>query len=365
MKKFIPFLFILTATLVLIACQAAQPIPSATPGTPLSSLTAAPPATSGPTVLTVVGKETKTFTLEDLKKLPAVEGQAGIKSSTGKITLPALFKGVLLTDLVQQVGGADSTMGLQVEASDGYAMTFSYDQLANGDFITYDPGTGAYNRALVDQGYTIEIVGKDGYSVTLDSARIKDNKDILLAYLVNDNPLSDKEFPLKLVGVGLEKKENVGGVEKIILHLGAEPAESPATATPAPSATAAPTQASTANPNAALTVTGLVEKELSWSLEELKEFEVVKLTVEHPKKGKQDVEGIYLNSLLDMAALKPKAKTLVVISVDGYTVEIELKAIRECKDCLITFNDTGGLNLAMPGMQSSFWARDVATFEVK
>ena len=36
----------------------------------------------------------------------------------------------------------DPEMGVAVTAEDGYSMTFSYDQVINGNFIAYDPATG-------------------------------------------------------------------------------------------------------------------------------------------------------------------------------------------------------------------------------
>ncbi|MCX6053903.1 MAG: molybdopterin-dependent oxidoreductase [Chloroflexi bacterium] len=82
------------------------------------------------------------FTLQALQDLPTTEGQAGIKSSTGKISLPTLFKGVTLKDLVALDPKFDETMGVTLYAVDGYSITFSYDQIMNGNFVQYDPGTG-------------------------------------------------------------------------------------------------------------------------------------------------------------------------------------------------------------------------------
>ena len=83
------------------------------------------------------------LTMDQLKALPATEGQGGIKSSTGQITIPELFKGVALKDLVGYLNVAfDPSMGVTVTAEDGYSMTFSYDQVMNGAFIAYDPATG-------------------------------------------------------------------------------------------------------------------------------------------------------------------------------------------------------------------------------
>jgi len=102
------------------------------------------PAASGPVVLTVKGeKGSRTFTLNQLEALPSYEGYAGIKSSTGVITVPSKYKGVPLADLAAMVGGISKANGVTIVAKDGYGMTFSYRQIMENGFTTYDPATGA------------------------------------------------------------------------------------------------------------------------------------------------------------------------------------------------------------------------------
>lgn len=479
MKRRLLSVLVFSLLLFSAACQAAQPAATVTPA-----------QSAGETaVLELVGiDDSKTLTMEALKQMPAAEGQAGTKSSTGKITPPELYKGVLLTDLVDLVGGLGPDEGVQVEAKDGYTMTFSADQLVNGNFVTYDPGTGdeiqsagdlkvlvAYERsgkpldpegdgdlriviindqpnqvtdghwsikwvrkitvkpmavewtlhlegaisedmdratfesgaaenchqatwkdekaqewvgiplwllvgrvddetkhgdgafvdALADQGYTVEVVAKDGYSVTFDSARVKRNPNLIVAYLVNGNPLNDEDFPLRLVGSDVQKKEGVGAIEKIIVHLNGEAAAEPtAAASAVPVVTKTPAGGSSAE-GAALTLSGQVANEQAWSLDELKAMDVVKLTVEHPKKGAMDVEGLRLNSLLDLAQPKSDASKLVFTAADGYAVEVELAAVRGCADCLVAFNSPSGLMSVMPAMESSLWVKDLIKIEVQ
>ncbi len=463
----------LLSTLLLAACQSAPP--TAAPTSPPPS--AAP--TSAPVVLELSGPAgTKSLTMDDLKKLPAIEGWGGIKSSTGKITVPEPFKGVALDELCKLIGGLDSKSGISLVAKDGYAMTISYDQIANGKFITYDPGTGdeidiadslqailayerggkplpedsdgalrlmvvtpknnqvvdghwsvkwvtrleikslaadwtltikgaideemdrgtfescsaptchgaewkddkaqtwggvplwliaarvdddnrhgddAFNKQVADKGYQVEVVAADGFKATFDIARLRQNKNILLANSVNTNPLDEKYFPLRLVGSDLQKNELVGQVAQVHILL---PASEP-TATPLPSPT--PRAAAPAG-NAALTIGGMVNKESALSMDDLKAMEVVNLTLEHPKKGMQGYEGVRLSVLLDK--VKADAKTLAFISSDGYQVEVALADVKKCADCLLAF-DAGKLNAIMPGMESSFWAKDVIRIEVK
>lgn len=128
--------------LVLTFLAACQPAMTATPEVTAAPVVA-PTEEDTVIVLEVSGPEgSQSYTMSQLKQLPSREGFAGIKSSTGKITLPEVFTGAMIQDLVSGVGKLDDTMGVEIEATDGYTMTFSFNQIENGDFIAYDPGTG-------------------------------------------------------------------------------------------------------------------------------------------------------------------------------------------------------------------------------
>jgi DMSO/TMAO reductase YedYZ molybdopterin-dependent catalytic subunit len=444
-----------------------------------------PTATPAPPVLEVSGPDgaVKAFSLDALKALPATEGQAGTKSSTGKITPPLLFKGVALKDLATALGSFDNTMGINLIAKDGYSITFSYDQVTSGAFTSYDPGTGdelkapvpltailayeangkpldleqdgnlrlvitsqdprqvtdghwsvkwvtkveiktvekswnlhlegaikelmdratfesgaapnchgvswkddkaqewsgialwllvgrvddaikhegpAFNDELAKTGYKVDVVASDGYTVSFDSSRIARNDNILVSYKVNDTPLPDKYYPLRLVGSDLQKNEMVGMIEKIIVHVPAAPAET-ATVT----ATTGMTSTTTTS-GADLVITGLVEKELSLKEADLRGMHVVQISAEQPKKGKQDFTGVSLNGLLDMAKVKPEAKKLVFTASDGYTAEVFLTEVRGSADSLIAFTDTPGKFMTvMPGLPGNVWIKNIVKIEVK
>ncbi len=437
-------------------------------------------------MLTLIDMDGKTheLTMEEIKELPATEGQAGIKSSTGKITPPALFKGVLFTDLLKLINADEGEFGIEVEAEDGYAMTLSSEQVKSGSFITYDPATGdetldagilqtmvayeiggqpldvkrdghlrlvviseknnqvtdghwsikwvrkitvkpmavewdleleggivdavdrgsfescstskchqavwtdedgktfsgtplwffagradddikhgdgSFNLDLYSKGYTVEVVAKDGYSAVFDIARLIANKDIFLANQVDSSPLSGEDFPLVLVGPQVSKKEAVGGVEKIILHFGETVSkENPESAKPA-----SPSVPANLPEGKALMINGLVDTAQAWSLDELKGLEVLKLTVEHPKKGNQEVEGVLLSDLFELSGIKADAKEALFTASDDFSAAADLKTITSCKDCLVAFNESGTLYLAMPGLESSLWVKEIVSITIK
>ncbi len=300
---------------------------------------------SGATLQVVAPMGAQTLTLKEVKKLPAVTAQGGIKNSAGNITPPSEYTGVTVEELFKSLGGIPDGSAVTFVAKDGYEMTMSADQVKNGQFITYDVSTGdentidgpltlvlayendgkptdpeadgalrvailsdkgnqvtdghwwvkwvtklevkpatagwalavngalqekvdrgsfdscsapkchgvtwkdadgvtwsgvplyylmgrsddeqkhdngAFNSALAAEGYPVEIVGADGYKVTLDSSKVALSKEYFLANKMNDAELTGQDAPLRLVGPGVDKKSSVGGVTEIRLLLPAK-----------------------------------------------------------------------------------------------------------------------------------------------
>ena len=311
--------------LILVAgCSALNPA-TPTPEPPDATLTVKSP------------EETVELTWEEVQDLPSYEAYGGLISSVGNVTPPSQYKGVTLQDLCGLVGGFTEENSVKVVAEDGYAMTFSYEQVVEGDFDTYDPSNGenvefdgklwvvvayqnegeplnvdrdgafrlailgservvtdghwwvkwvdtievqpaldqwsltlegeiteeidrgsfetgaapschgtswtddegrvwtgiplwllagrvdddnvheddAFNDALAEEGYTINVIASDGYTVEFDSQNVAENDEILVAYLLDDQPLPEDVWPLRLVGPNLEKSKWVGAIETI------------------------------------------------------------------------------------------------------------------------------------------------------
>ena len=215
----------------------------------------------------------------------------------------------------------------------------------------------AFNYALADAGYNVDVIAADGYTATFDAARLKGNKNIIVAYKVNENPLPDDFFPLRLVGSDLSKKEMVGVISQI--KVGIEPL--PATITSATEAPAAPESAATGS----LVITGLVNQEKGFTEADLREMEILKASAE-TKKGKQDFEGVSLNALLDLAGVKDGAAKLVATASDGYSSEVSLKDVRDCPNSLIAFGDTSeSFTMVLPDLQTNTWVKNLVKLEVK
>ena len=332
-KRLLSTVILLLTLTALVGCAAAPTEPPAVEDTPAEK----------PDITLVISGQENSVTLiwDDLHDMPTYEGPGGRISSVGTVTPPSKFKGVTIEDLCGLVGGITPQNSIRVVAKDGYAMTFSYDQVVTGDFDTYDPVTGAdapfdgklwlvvvyeeegepipadsdgplrlailgsnkvvtdghwwikwvetieviqaldqwslhlegtlsedidrgtfetgaapschgtswtddkgriwtgiplwllvgrvddenvheddsFNDGLAEAGYDVNVIAADGYSITLDSATVARNDDIIVAYLLDDQPLPEKHWPLRLVEPGLESSNWVGGIATIELVL--------------------------------------------------------------------------------------------------------------------------------------------------
>ena len=435
------------------------------------------PASNEPTgtVLALVGPNGgHALNMAQLKALPVTEGQGGIKSSTGKITIPEPFKGVSLKDLVAYLGVPfDSSMGVTISAEDGYSMTFSYDQVMNGSFTAYDPALGnemtthdpltaiiayehngqllntpeegtlrlvvvsatnnqvvdghwsvkwvnkvevksvgqswtldlsgaisspvtrdsfqscgspschgtswqdgngqtwvgvplwllvgevddadshtdqAYNRTLADAGYTIDIVDSGGNTVTFSSQTIKEDNQILVAFMVNDGELPDQYYPLRLVGNGLQDNQMLGKIARITVNV-------PALSTP--------TVAAASGNSGSLVIKGLVNQGITLTDADLRAMNIVTVTAQG-KNGPQDFQGVLLNPILDNAGLKDGAAKLTITASDNYTADVALSDVRNCPKALLAFMDTPGTYMiVLPDQPTSTWVKNVIQIEVK
>jgi len=130
-------------------------------------------------------------------------------------------------------------------------------------------------------------------------------------------------------------------------------------ATPEPQPTEPPAEPA----GATVTISGLVNQELTLNTADLGGLEVVKLTAEHPKNGPGEYEGVRLSAVLEKAGVKEGAGALLITASDGFSAEVALADVKACADCLLGIED-GLFNMVMPGLSSKAWVKDVVTIEL-
>ena len=134
-----------------------------------------------PVTLTIIGDiGTITKNAADILAMPATSGQGGTLGSGGKISNIGEYAGVSVHYLCSLVGGIGPNYTIRlIDASGEYIVDFTYAQVHDGEFTTYNPTTGEEQAAT--QPLTL-----------------------ILAYSVNGTELSSSSGPLRAVVVGSE-----------------------------------------------------------------------------------------------------------------------------------------------------------------
>jgi hypothetical protein len=119
-------------------------------------------------ILTVTyGSVVKTYTIADVEKLTGMQNMGGQKSASGTI---AIYQGANLTDVIKgtgsfpgvEPGGITPGQSVTVTGAGGKSVTFTYDQITNGGFTTYDssgnvttPVAGIASTPIIGLAYSV------------------------------------------------------------------------------------------------------------------------------------------------------------------------------------------------------------------
>jgi hypothetical protein len=71
---------------------------------------------------------------------------------------------------------------------------------------------------LVNKGYNVTVIAKDGYNKTFPISMVSKNDSIIVAYMFDGENLTGDDAPLKLVGSGLSDKQKIKGISEIRLQ---------------------------------------------------------------------------------------------------------------------------------------------------
>jgi DMSO/TMAO reductase YedYZ molybdopterin-dependent catalytic subunit len=134
-----------------------------------------------PMSLTIVGANGTQVILNEtgVARLPSYRGYGGFKNQLGNVKGLGNYTGIRLDALCGLIGGLTSTSIVKVIASDTYSSNFTFDEVMNGNFVTYDSSGEAvpHSQPLVP----------------------------IVAYYFNDANISESSGgPLRLVIVGPE-----------------------------------------------------------------------------------------------------------------------------------------------------------------
>ena len=163
---------------------------TATTAAPTVAETSTVPDTTVVLTVTRGSQQTKSYTMTQIKQLTAITGSAMTISKANVIGGPNQYRGVDLMTLLKAVGGIVSTSTVKVTASDNYSKTFTYAQIMDGSFTTYDK-TGK-EIAPVNKNVVFLAYEKDG--VALDSS----TGPLQLGVLTGDNQAVGSSYWVKM-----------------------------------------------------------------------------------------------------------------------------------------------------------------------
>jgi len=127
-----------------------------------------------PMNLTLVGLNGTQLVLNEtaIGNLPSLELKGGFKTSAGSLQGIGNYTGVQLSTLLVMVGGINSDCSLNVTASDGYSMIYTYNQVQGENYTAYSPATG--DEVPTNQPLTMILAYyQDGMNLTSDEGPLR------------------------------------------------------------------------------------------------------------------------------------------------------------------------------------------------
>ena len=147
-----------------------------------------------PMALTLVGLNGSKLVLNQttIGNFTPFESNGGFKTSVGMLEEIGNYTGVKVTDLLALVGGMNCDCCLNVSASDGYSMVYTYDQVQGENFTCYSPATG--DEVLPSEPLTMMLAYyENGVNLTSDKGPLR------LALVGSQGVLTDGHFWIKFV----------------------------------------------------------------------------------------------------------------------------------------------------------------------
>jgi len=117
--------------------------------------------------------------------------------------------------------------------------------------------------------------------------------------------------------------------------------------------------------DAALKITGMVDKEVGWTEDEVHAMDTVEAESTNKAGETSTYTGVLITALLDKAGVKSGAATLVFVADDGYTAEVALSEVQACQDCIVSFRSQGGFSTVLPGFPGNTQVKGVIEIQVK
>ena len=126
--------------------------------------------------------EHKEYSLEDLLDFDQITGNGGRIKSSGSVSGPYTYTGVLISNLAQEFTSIPSEYGVMAIADDGYTITYTSDEIA-GETMVYDSEGNELGLGGVSMILATSEDGDTDYSGAYRIVFVNDNEPITDASL--------------------------------------------------------------------------------------------------------------------------------------------------------------------------------------
>ena len=115
----------------------------------------------------------------------------------------------------------------------------------------------------------------------------------------------------------------------------------------------------------ALTVTGNVANEKSWTEKQVKDMDANDVEYTNQDGEMSMYTGVLISDLLNLASPNSDASAVVFLTDDGYSAEATLEEVMSCANCIVSFREEGGFSIVMPDFSSKLQVKGVIEIQVK
>ncbi len=114
----------------------------------------------------------------------------------------------------------------------------------------------------------------------------------------------------------------------------------------------------------ALSVTGSVSTEMSWTMNELESMDTMEVDYTDKDGETTTYTGVLVTTLLEEAGTDSGATTVTFVASDDYSADAEMGEVQACGNCIVGFDD-GDLRAVMPEFSGKLQVKQLVEIQVK
>jgi DMSO/TMAO reductase YedYZ molybdopterin-dependent catalytic subunit len=114
----------------------------------------------------------------------------------------------------------------------------------------------------------------------------------------------------------------------------------------------------------ALTMSGSVSTEMSWTMNDLESMDTTEVDYTDKDGETTTYTGVPVTTLLEEAGADSGTTTVTFVASDDYSADAEMAEIQACETCIVGFDD-GSLRAVMPEFSGKLQVKNLIEIQVK